>query len=150
MLIRHTAEFLINWILQIFVGVIVYIKLLTGLMLVDMILGILAAIKRKEPLSVSKMYPTFLKMIAITALLPAFYHYEEVFQITENHAATATLSSIIGAVQFFTMDKHLKTLFGVSFWSLLLSKVPQLETFKDVKTDSENKSDSSEPTVSEP
>ena len=134
---RHIVEWLISTLLSIFAGVLLYLKMLTGIMFADMILGILAAIKREEKLSLKAMIPTLLKMAAICVVLPAFYNYETVFQITTNHQATFLLAAVIGAVQLGSMDKHFLVLFGFSFWDILAKRFPMLDGFMP-KTGSKN------------
>ena len=126
--LRHLFEWALSAFIQVFIGVFVYIKILTGLLLADMVLGILSAFLQQQPISVKKMLPTLIKILTIVVLLPAFFHYETVFNLSENHQATALLASIIGAVQMFSMDKHFLVIFGFSFWSILTDRFPKLDT----------------------
>ena len=141
--LRHFVEWALSAFIQVFIGVFVYIKILTGLLLVDMILGIFSAFMQGEAISLKKMLPTLIKILTIVVLLPAFYHYETVFNLTENHQATSLLASIIGAVQIFSMDKHFLVLFGFSFWSIISDKFPQLNTLR--KSDNGKNSDKNNP-----
>jgi chromate transport protein ChrA len=141
--LRHIVEWLLSALLSIFAGVLMYLKILTGIMFADMILGILAAIKKKEKLSLVAMLPTLLKMAAICVVLPAVYNYETVFEITTDHKATFLLAAVIGAVQLGSMDKHFQLLFGFSFWGFLTERFPILESFMPKKNTQNQESNES-------
>lgn len=138
-MLKTCIEWVVGFIIGVVAPVAIYLQLVSGIVIADTIVGVLAANYRNESLTWKGLKPACIKIILFCTTLLVVFHFERtLFDGAEAAYVTKIVASIIAFVQIKSIDRNFANITGYSFWDTLNSKIGSIELPNRKKEDFTN------------
>lgn len=125
-MLRRVFDYLLVSIVSVFLPVTPIIVSIMMLIVVDMIFGIYAAIKRKNKITSRKMSQTISKLL-LYVLVILSVHLLDTYILKSSFELTKVCAGLLGIIEIKSIDENWAKIFGYSLWDKIKGMVKRAD-----------------------